>query len=311
MERLRTRSGVMNLMPLSPLAVKLESLTMACFNLAGCVPSQEAPRHWNREIVTEHVRAEVLKNSPDILALQECPGGADWAQSIFGENYQVMGATHAHAGQVVLLVRKGISATPMPTSEPVNNQRVFSLFGSDIPFAIPIHRGSPAVLATLRFEDRSIMVSSVHLAPFGNGSKTRKSQVKQLLEIAGSTPLIFAGDTNMRTAEDKAMEVELGLLDAWKLAGSEKQTRFTWDTLDHTGVQGGSFNRYYGDDTRQYHARYDRIYCSKKTGIADIRVPSFELIANQPVTENNKHFLSDHFGISTVLEVQWEEQNAN
>ena len=105
------------------------------------------------------------------------------------------------------------------------------------------------------------------------------------------------------------MKLLAGLLDGWKLAGSQDLTRYTWDTIDHRDdVQGGSFNQYYGGSTRQYQARYDRIYCSK-TAVADIRVPSFDLIANLPLTSNN-HFLSDHFGISAVVNIQWKEQKA-
>ena len=79
------KTNVVQLEQVSSKSVKLESLTLVSMNLAGCIPSQAAPQHWNRDIVTEYARAEILRNSPDILALQECPGGVEWAQSVFGK----------------------------------------------------------------------------------------------------------------------------------------------------------------------------------------------------------------------------------
>jgi endonuclease/exonuclease/phosphatase family metal-dependent hydrolase len=272
-------------------AISLESLTIVSMNIAGCVPSKEAPNHWNREIAMDAIRTEVLRTSPDILALQECPGGVSWAQQLFGEaDYQVLGATYAHADQVVLLVRNGISAR-----------------------LVPLHKNNgdlPAVMAELQWKGRRLLVASVHLAPFEGAARRRRKQVEELLRQAGgSIPLVFAGDTNMRLAEDETMEEEMGLLDVWKLAGSDAQTKFTWDTKDHTAEEtGGSFNRYYGKSTRENNARYDRIYCTKSMPVEV--PPSFELIANQPLT-SKYHFLSDHFGMSAVLKLLWVDDGMN
>jgi hypothetical protein len=68
-----------------------------------------------------------------------------------------------------------------------------------------------------------------------------------------SYPLLFAGDTNIRASEDDVMQGDLQLLDVWKLAGSNPATKFRWDTIDHS-KDGGFFNQYYGEDTRQYTA---------------------------------------------------------
>jgi hypothetical protein len=132
-------------------------------------------------------------------------------------------------------------------------------------------------------------------------------QVEALVEHAKAKdmPLLFAGDTNMRQSEDDVMEGTLGLFDAWKAGGAQPETKFSWDTNDHT-AEGGSFNKYYGDRTREYNARYDRVYFSKHKTLPSIAVDSFELIANQPLT-NQYHFMSDHFGISTLLSLKWNE----
>jgi hypothetical protein len=240
------------------------------------------------------------------LALQECPGDVVWATRTFGSaGYQALGATQAHADHVILLVRNGISAKLVPLS--TDNHRYLL----------------PAVMAELQWEQRRLLVASVHLAPFREGSFKRRTQVQRLLQQASSLPLIFAGDTNMRDSEDGTMEEgppplssgaddepPLGLMDVWKLAGSDPKTKFTWDTKDHTtepGGGGGSFNRYYGSRTREYNARYDRIYCSipQSGNLEHLEAQSFELIANQPVT-SKFHFLSDHFGMLAVLKIQWK-----
>ena len=137
--------------------------------------------------------------------------------------------------------------------------------------------------------------------------------------------MILAGDMNMRQSEDSFMEQTMGLLEFWKLAGSDRAKKFTWDTVDH----GRPFNRFYGDVTRPIHARYDRVYWYNSSSIATpaptiaqqeinedkkvdlknssmLNVSNFELMANKPVT-NEYHFLSDHFGITTTFEVHWPD----
>ena len=122
----------------------------------------------------------------------------------------------------------------------------------------------------------------------------------------------------MRPTEDAVMEDQLGLTDVWKLSGSSKATKWTWDTTKHS--EDGTWNRYYGSTTREYKARYDRIYyyCYYAShhdelscrsggggGASLARGPSyasFQLIANRPLLlERPNHFLSDHFGVVTDL----------
>jgi endonuclease/exonuclease/phosphatase family metal-dependent hydrolase len=268
------------------------SLTIVSINLAACEPSQSASWDWNQQRSTNAVQLEILKSNPDIIALQECPGGSQWAIRVFPA-YQAMGAIYSHADQVILLVKQGISAEE-----------------------VSVDMGLPAIMAELRIGKRHLLVASVHLAPFRGGSSKRKAQLEYLLQKASSLslPLIIAGDTNMRVSEDHTMEDDLKLLDVWKLAGSNPGTKWTWDTVDHTntgfmsnwfGEAGGYFNKYYGPSTREYSARYDRIYIATRVGDLEIKNATFELIANQSLT-NKYHFLSDHFGISSTLELGWK-----
>lgn len=269
--------------PLDPLAVSLESLSIVSMNLAGCQPSKSAPWDWNQQMSTDAVRTELLKSNPDIIALQECPGGVNWAQRVFGDNYNVMGATFSHADQVVLLVKAGIQAQAVPLQD------------------------LPAIMAELQFADnRRLLIASIHLAPFERGNYERRAEVESLLQkaMAKSIPFLFAGDTNMRASEDDVMEGDLHLVDIWKLAGSNPATKFTWDTIDHR-KDGLFFNQYYGDNTRQYSARYDRIYAyTADSSIVVETPPAFELIGNQPQT-SKIDFLSDHFGMSSHINLKW------
>lgn len=274
-------------------ATSLKSLRLVSFNVAGCVPSKEAPPNWDTTVAAEAMAEEVLRSDPDILALQEFPSGDPAKLAQVFPAYQVMGRTPSHADYVVLLIKKGISAKFVSTER--GEIRI------------------PGVLAELTWkDDRHLLVASVHLAPFLTGADTRQIQVEALLRQAKKLdmPILIAGDTNMRASEDGVMEGynNLGLLDAWKEGGAQPETKFTWDTVDHTTADGGgSFNRYYGQTTREYTARYDRIYLSQhnKT-LLSVVVDSFELIANKPLTNRN-HFLSDHFGIATELSFNWIE----
>ena len=126
---------------------------------------------------------------------------------------------------------------------------------------------------------------------------------------ASSTPssdetkaLVLAGDTNMRVKEDSFAEQVLHLRDAWKESGADAATKFTWNTIDRRstidGKHKGFFNEYYGAQTRQYTARYDRVYFKSpdSTG-ATLHPVDFQLLASTPISPSNNHFLSDHFGI--------------
>lgn len=262
------------------------SLKITSMNIAGCVPSKSA-NDWTRQHSEEAIRQEILNTDPDVIALQECRGGENWATRLF-PSYQYMGSVYSHMDLVMLLVKQGISAEPV------------SLHGKHL----------PAVIAKLNLGDgQSLLVASVHLAPFASGANQRLYEMETLLDKAyyHSLPLLIAGDTNMRVAEDAAMENHLKLEDVWKAAGSDIETKFSWNTKDNRKENKG-FNRFYGDGTREYNARYDRIYMYGN-GFVQIENEgtTFDLIANKPVNGNELHFLSDHFGMTSQISFEWDE----
>ena len=277
-------------------------LKMVTMNIAGLVPSQSAPDSWSTALQKEALRAELLASDPDIIALQECPS-QDWAASgIFNSDnnddndktmYRLVGSAPSHAGFVSLVVRAGLDATLLDLGEDY----------------------VPIAAATVSWHGKQIVVASVHLQPFEQGSLRRKEQITTLMAAsAAADALIFAGDTNMRDSEDATMEESLHLMDAWKVAGASESTRFSWDTMSHMYGEDKKKssewqNLYYGAATRAYQRRYDRVYIRgsplQQQPVLQVHVPAFDLIANQPVSESRYHFLSDHFGIALRLELNW------
>ena len=281
-------------------------------------------------------------------------------------NYTVVGATLSHADHTILLVQKGIDAERiswMSSSSDIATVAVAAGHGTTTKLQHDNKndnddeddRHLPAVMAKLTFQSRTLLVASVHLAPFNRGESKRQRQIERLMNIAATTigqegggetsagvPVILAGDMNMRPSEDEVMEQTFHMVDFWRLAGSDPAMKFTMDSINH----GHSFNQYHGDLTREYNARYDRVYyyyhdsscqssassppaaaaatatahqgtneeddsmtndLNRKNRRSILRaVSSFELIANKPVT-NKCHFLSDHFGIATTFELDWPD----
>lgn len=276
----------------------LDSLTLVSMNVAGCEPSANAPPTWTKDNTTEALQVELLRHNPDVLMLQECPS-PEWAKINFADRYSVMGTTESHAGFVALLMRHELAQ---------HAQTIWPLTSDDMSLFVS-RADPPAVMAKIHlYQHQSLVVASCHLAYSEEGSMQREIQISDMLLKAETSPSILAGDTNMRETEETYIEKDYQLEDAWKLAGAERATQFSWDTLNHEGEEGGTFNQYYGWTTRKYTKRYDRIYISNNQPRnatlwqKNITVESFAFIANKPVSPNNtRHFLSDHFGIACRL----------
>jgi endonuclease/exonuclease/phosphatase family metal-dependent hydrolase len=279
------------------MSTSLGLLTFVTMNIAGLEPSQSAPDAWrtDRTLQEEAVVAEILRTNPDVIALQECPT-VDWAEHAFHNrgdlSYRLMGSASSHAGYVSLLIRQDLHAAELVLAESL-----------------------PMVAVEILWNGHSVAIASVHLAPFEQNSFVREKEVEELLEACqgGSEALLFMGDMNMRDKEDDRFEA-LGLVDAWKRAGANEAARYSWDTTSHTDDESHNWqNLYYGASTRAYQRRYDRVYATERrrggTSAVSFRfnVPSFALIANQPIAPSRYHFLSDHFGITGQLELAWDK----
>ena len=316
----------------SSTACMMASIQLVSMNVAGCQPSAAAPKNWTLENVTQAVRTEILKTNPDVVALQECPY-ATWAAETFeASGYSVLGpAKESHSGFVALLFRTAM----LEQAQGVTIRRV------NLPFAVPavmvrVIQEPPSrnggdqnennnTVIDVDKQPQTICVASCHLAPFQEGTADRQRQVQAMIQASMGMPVIIAGDLNMRVSEDKIMEgSKLGLKDAWKMAGAHVSEKYTWNTRDNRRGKGGGFNCFYGADTRQYVTRYDRIYVhtgtskrkpdeddlfddDKDGSVLKLSVPSFRLIANQPIAPSTTYFLSDHFGIAAKLKLDWKK----
>ena len=267
----------------------IEGIRIVSMNIAGAIPSKSAPPTWNVSLQESSLTSSIIASDPHIIFLQECPTET-WADGRFNRNgiayKRPVRSKRSHAGYVTMLVQENLVAADKQGLD-------------DLPIAA----------ATLTWKGHQIIIASVHLEPFEQGSQLRKRQVELLLHETdpNADAIIFAGDTNMRDSEDYDIE-SLGLLDAWKVAGASEETRFSWDTVAHGTGNEKRQNLYYGQSTRAYQRRYDRVYFWKRDKTLGLRVPSFELMANEPVSGSPYHYLSDHFGISCELDILFESR---
>lgn len=265
--------------PTPPLhQIKITTLNVALFQTSNSAPEGFDP--------IESFSKELLRGKPDVICLQEGknPHGPYLGSSIlqpgrdlpehdsFFENllpgYIFSGSAKAHCGLAMLFLRSPLAshATPMP-----------------------VPGDAPAVLARVHFSgNKSVVIGSCHLAPFSDGSYSRLETMKVILsQCQPDDKLLIAGDYNMRQKEDSDFE-SLGILDAWKEAGADKSKKFTFDCFENKFNPPHAFYH-------PVHARYDRVY------FRGLTVDDFQFYANEQVSENPKHFLSDHFGLQVAF----------
>jgi len=251
-----------------PAAKELEGLTIASFNVVKYKPSDEAS-DWSKSDSLKAVQKEILRDNPDIISLQE------HAEKVVGENDFFPGYTviRSDDNTVLLLVKDGINA-----------ERV----------DLPNHRR--ATMAKLTWDNRELLIAAVHLKAGGDSdsAEKRERQMRDLVNLAESTPFVIAGDTNMREVEGDKIEKELKFVDLWKEDGGKEENKHTMDTLLHC------FHRNF---PYTFRCRYDRIM-AKDVEDLNLQVSTFKKFANKPIT-NNRHFLSDHFGLVATFELDW------
>ena len=246
-------------------------LNILSWNISNAHPSFSAPDKLQRsQDAPRLIREECLRYTPDIIALQECPYPSFGSDEF--TNYVSVGTRQSHCGFVDLLIRNELQ----------NVQ----------PITLPKHLPSVATTIALPNETK-ITVSSSHLAPFKEGADQRLMQCMTLLDCmyTESPNCILLGDMNMRVAEDVNIE-NAGLIDAWKSAGANSDSKFSWNT----------FTNKYHEGCYQYRARYDRCYI--RGDVFSVR--EFGLIGNHPVENRSGDYLSDHFGLSIRLDVTKE-----
>lgn len=260
----------------------LDRINVTTLNVSKFEKSHSAPPGFEGHL--EIFGEELGRDNPDIICLQE---GVDCGDAFY-ENllpgYVCLGRALSHAGLAMLFIKDEWAdhATPIQVDHSlVDPTQTF------IPIPVRKH---PAVLARLHFSGGvTIIIGSCHLAPFANGAPARLETMQEMLSHVGpGDKLLIAGDFNMRVAEDSSFEA-LGLVDAWKEDGRVESKKITYN----------SFRNKFNPPSpifRNSQGRYDRIY------LRGFSVTRFDLFANDPLTENRAHFLSDHYGLRATLQ---------
>lgn len=159
---------------------------------------------------TRLISEECLRHRPNVIALQESPYRS-WGSDLF-ETFYSVGTQRSHCGYVDLLLHKDLADY----------------------HRIEFDRSLPSVAASITLPNNAkVAVSSSHLAPFKEGFPHRAFQCNTLMSSLTQEcdNCILLGDFNMRAAEDLYIENLCGgWIDSWKSCGSDKSSKFTWNS---------------------------------------------------------------------------------
>lgn len=207
------------------------------------------------------------------MVLQEC-GRDDEASGSRREvvgGYAVVGSCNSFSGRTVLLM-----------SEELLNVAEIECTCT----ALPGTRGSFVLVAL-----KDLSICGVHFAPRAEGAAARFSQFKNVVEAAGgSRPLVVAGDTNMRNAEELLVE-RLGFEDAFVSLNFPRACKYTLDW---------ERNKFY-NDFPPITCRYDRILC-RQQDTPTVKPADMRLYGDVEL-EAPGHYVSDHFALWVKYEL--------
>lgn len=244
------------------------SLSLMTWNLAG--HALPYGKNLTGDDKSAMILAEVRRCYPDILLIQESSFPHSFWKDIGYERAGRPAKTH---GDGVTEILYKVSSCQLRQAWNVPAQWPLPFAGPKDIYDFPIAR--------FRCHDgREVTVVSVHLAAGSQGVLLRSTQLRLMQQTLKhvTTPLIIAGDTNMRESETQDACKTLGCDDAFIECGSPDAHKFTWDSFK---------NRYY-ENGMNFKARFDRIFCK------DLSVSSFCLVGNIPI---HNSYASDHFGL--------------
>ena len=225
--------------------------------------SAQAPDSWTRAENLSSIEQELLRWSPDVVALQECPSAAPLAR--LRHHYELVGASVSHAGFVHLYRRPGAALERVPL------------------------RDVPAVVARVQVGGLVLHVVAVHLR-HGSGSNSahsRRVALRKALRHCTGDAVMVLGDFNIREEEG-----ELAVLLAEHGLREAPYPTPTWDP---------SRSRYHSLPEGEGYAaaaRFDRVL-SKGSAVAEVYVAG----ANRVFADGVGFVLSDHAALMALVDV--------
>jgi len=138
--------------------------------------SARAPASWTVADNLAALAREVRRLSPDVLALQECPG--EDAVAALGGAYSFLGSAPSHSGFVHLYAREGVGCR-----------------------RLELPSGLPAVAGESRVGDLRLQWLAVHLSPGKEGAARRRRQLARALAALDGCTVAVLGDFNVREEE--------------------------------------------------------------------------------------------------------------
>ena len=239
---------------------------------------------WNTSLQTSCQFVAHAAQSADVLCLQEVtPAGATWLQEHIGKDFDVIappqcgGAwdTEGH-GVAIAVRRQGLEAqAPHLHALPSGQQRSLMTVRVKV-------RGTSLVL----------LVATAHLESGAEATDSRQEQLRKASELMKDNRVdgaVFAADCNLRRGEEATTFMAKGLgEDAWLLAGSPEDSRWTW-----LGPAKGSAA------STTLPQRFDRIFVQGRKAMQLPGKSSLELCdASFALLDSDQ---TDHRGVRCIL----------
>ena len=265
--------------PVEPVVVLTWNVNQKVLPKSAQAPADD--RVWSAADNFEAVQAEVLRLQPDVVSLQKCAGAA--VAPRLAEKYDLLDSRLGHAeeaGHVQLYVRKALSATVL---------------------RVP---GLPGVACAAKLRHTEVVFVALHLAAGEAGKARREKHLRRAMQLATakSATVVLFGDLNVPDAELAALGAP-----ATGRRGPGRFETGRFDGLQEAVYSGSSWhpqvNRYSDEEgyATRARARFDRVlFCGDAFGCA------YLVGKRKQFAGGNGFFLSDHFGVLALFDVDAE-----
>lgn len=224
--------------------------------------------------------SEILKSNPDVVFLQEIvPKSYDVIQEKMGAAFQLFPAGATDYFTVMLLNKKTVW---------VDRKEVKPFYTSLMLRKLQI--------ADVNIKGIDFRLMTSHLESTRDHARERKRQLdmcfSEMQRADSKYNVIFGGDLNLGSADDKTLVLPSGVSDLWEMTGFRNEAKFTWDMKHNDNKRMNGTPR----------CRFDRMYFKKASG-TKVKPEYFELVGLERVRGSSR-FASDHWGILSHFRIQ-------